>query len=80
VGVFGIEIMPLLTPTERITLEMIRDLHPPPARVDRAMEQGYAKAAGKGRQLELTEAGCKALADDYSARLAARGAQRPRRQ
>jgi hypothetical protein len=75
------EAFPLpLTPTERVTLEMIRDLHhAPPARVDWATEKGYAKAAGKGRQLELTDAGVKALADDYAARLAARGAQRPRR-
>jgi hypothetical protein len=69
-----------LTPTERVTLEMIRDLgHAPPARVEWAIGKGYAEAAGKGRQAKLTAAGVKVLEDDASARLAARGAQRPRR-
>jgi hypothetical protein len=75
------EAFPLpLTPTERVTLEMIRDLHhAPPARVDWALEKGYAEAAGKGRQLELTDAGRKALADDADARREARAANTPRR-
>jgi hypothetical protein len=69
-----------LTPTERVTLEMIRDLHhAPPERLEWANAKGYAEATGKGRQLRLTEAGEKALARDAEARVASRSANRPRR-
>jgi hypothetical protein len=72
--------MTLLTPTARVTLEMIRDLHhAPPERVQWATEKGYAEPAGKGRQLRLTEAGEGALASDADRRLASRAANRPRR-
>jgi hypothetical protein len=72
--------MTLLTPTERVTLEMIRDLHhAPPERVEWATEKGYAEPVGKGRQLRLTEAGTGALASDADQRLASRAANRPRR-
>jgi hypothetical protein len=72
--------MPLLTPTERVTLEAICDLHHAlPERVEWATGNGYAEAAGKGKQLRLTEAGVKALASDAEQRLASRAANRPRR-
>jgi hypothetical protein len=59
---------------------MIRDPHhAPPARVEWALEKGYAQAANKRRQLQLTEAGVKALASDAEERLASRAANRPRR-
>jgi hypothetical protein len=71
--------MALLTPTERVTLEMVRDLHhAPPERVEWAMEKGYAEPIGKGRQLRLSEAGEKALARDADAGVASRSANRPR--
>jgi hypothetical protein len=72
--------MTLLTPTERVTLEMIRDLHhAPPERVEWATEKAYAEPVGKGRQLRLTEAGLQALASDAGQRVASRAANRPRR-
>jgi hypothetical protein len=68
--------MPLLTPTERVTLEMIRDLHhAPPARVDWAIEKGYAMATGRGKQLRLTDAGVKALKSDAEQRMGMRAAK-----
>jgi hypothetical protein len=72
--------MALLTPTERVTLEMIRDLHhAPPERIERATEKGYAEPVGKGRQLQLTEAGKEALASDAEQQMERRAANRPRR-
>jgi hypothetical protein len=72
--------MPLLTPTERVTLEMIRDLHhAPPERVAWATDKGYAEAVGKGKQLQLTEAGTAALKSDAQQRMEMRAANRPRR-
>jgi hypothetical protein len=72
--------MTLLTPTERVTLEMIRDLHhAPPERVEWATEKGYAEPVGKGRQLRLAEAGLQALASDAEQRVASKAANRPRR-
>jgi hypothetical protein len=72
--------MPLLTPTERVTLEMIHDLHhAPPARVEWTLAKGNAEAVGKGRQLKLTKAGEEALASDAERRMEMRAANRPRR-
>jgi hypothetical protein len=72
--------MNLLIPTERVTLEMIRDLHhAPPERLEWAKSKGYAEATGKGRQLRLTEAGEGALAGDADQRVEMRAANRPRR-
>ena len=72
--------MALLTPTERVTLEMIRDLgHAPPARVEWATEKGYAEPVGKERQHRLTEAGFGALVSDAEVRVASRSANRLRR-
>ena len=72
--------MPLLSPNERVTLEMIRELgHAPPARVEWATEKGYAEPAGKGRQHRLTEAGIGALLGDAEQRMASRSANRSRR-
>jgi hypothetical protein len=71
--------MPLLTPIERVMLEMIRDLHhAPPERVEWAMEKGYAEPAGKGRQLRLTQVGIRVLLRDAERRTASRSANRPR--
>jgi hypothetical protein len=72
--------MPLLTPIERVTLELIRDLGAAlPGRVPWALENGYAKVAGNGRH-KLTEAGIVALASDAEQRMASRNANRPCRQ
>ena len=72
--------MPLLSPTERVTLEMIRDLHhAPPECVQWVTEKGYAEPAGKGRQHRLTEAGIGALLSDAEQRMASRSANRSRR-
>jgi hypothetical protein len=70
----------LLTPTERLTLEIIRDLHhAPPERVEWALGKGYAEPVGKQKQLRLTEAGVEALKSDADQRMEMRAANRPRR-
>jgi hypothetical protein len=72
--------MPLLTPTERVTLEMIRDkgIVDTAERVAWAREKGLAEPAGKGRHW-LTEAGPEALLSDAADRGARRsaGTRRP---
>jgi hypothetical protein len=70
--------MPLLTPTERVTLELIRYLGTAlPGRILWALEKGYAKSAGNGRH-KLTETGIVALASDAEERMASCGANRRR--
>jgi hypothetical protein len=72
--------MALLTPTERVTLELIRATGTAlPGHVPWALEKGYAKTAGNGRH-RLTEAGIVALAGDAEQRMANRSANAPRRQ
>jgi hypothetical protein len=63
-----------------MTLEMIRDLHhAPPERIEWAKAKAYAEATGKGRQLQLTEAGAEALKSDADQRMEMRAGNRPRR-
>jgi hypothetical protein len=70
--------MPLLTPTERMTLEAIRDLgHALPGRVEWAMEKGYAEPSGGGRRLRLTQAGEEALASHADQRRGSRAESSP---
>jgi hypothetical protein len=72
--------IPLLTPTERFTLEMIQDLHHlPPERVEWALGKGYAELVGRQTRLRLTEAGLEALKSDADQRMEMRAANRPRR-
>jgi hypothetical protein len=72
--------MALLAPTERLALEIIRDLHHvPPERVEWALGKGYAELVGKQKRLRLTEAGLKALKSDAEERMEMRAANRPRR-
>jgi hypothetical protein len=72
--------MALLTPTERLTLEIIRDLHQAPReRVESALGKGYAEPVGKQKQLQLTQAGLEALKSDDQQRMEMRAANRPRR-
>jgi hypothetical protein len=69
--------MPLLTPTERVTLEMIRDLgFVPPARLEWAKAKGYAEPnpERKGKH-RLTNEGSGALASDAKERLQRRRQQ-----
>jgi hypothetical protein len=67
-----------LTPSERITLEIIRDgREPPEATLQTVLKRGWAKRSMG--VLAVTEAGEKALADDDAARMAMRSVQRPRR-
>jgi hypothetical protein len=72
--------MPLLIPTERVTLEMIRDKElVSGSRLAWALEKGYAEAVTKTRQ-KLTDAGAAALASDVKQRMEMRtAARRPRR-
>jgi hypothetical protein len=81
--------MALLTPTERITLEMIRDNGVAPwAAVARAIDKGWVAKQGAGRgkgiagkeaRYSLTEAGLEALKSDADQRMEMRAANRPRR-
>jgi hypothetical protein len=62
--------MALLTPTERLMLEIIRDLHHLPSeRVEWALGKGYAELVGKQKRLRLTEAGVEALKSDAEQRI-----------
>jgi hypothetical protein len=80
---------PPLTPSERVALEHILDYGTASEQgLALAMRKGWAAtdrggrgkgALGQEARYRLTEAGRKALEDDYSARLAARGAQRSSR-
>jgi hypothetical protein len=71
--------MPLLTPTERVTLEMIRDTElASGSRLAWALEKGYAEAVTKTRH-KLTDAGATALASDDKQRMEMRTANRLRR-
>jgi hypothetical protein len=64
--------MPLLTPTERVTLEAIRDTGIVSGeRLAWTMEKGYAEVAGRFRY-RLTKAGLEALASDDEQRMDAR--------
>lgn len=71
--------MTLLTPTERLRLELIRDRDTAGTWEGNiwAIGKGWAERAGK--TLKLTEPGIKALQSDDDDQMAARGAQRPRR-
>jgi hypothetical protein len=74
--------MTLLTPTERVTLEMIRDKGTTGSaeRNSWALLKGYAEPdeGAKGKH-KLTEAGTAALASHADQRRARRAANRPRR-
>lgn len=70
--------MTLLTPSERIRLELIRDKGSAGKDADAAaIAKGWA--ARKGKALVLTDAGREALLSDAADRFSARSAQRPRR-
>jgi hypothetical protein len=81
--------MPLLTPIERVTLEMIRNEGAAPsAAVALALGKGWATKEGAGRgkgasgketRYSLTEAGAQALEEDEGAMREASEAIRPRR-